>query len=1039
MKKLTLLIAVFVFSGISMLLAQTTVITGTVTSAEEGEGPIPGVAISVQGTTIGTQTEPDGTYSLQVPESATTLVFQFIGMKTQQIQINGRTVIDVVMEPDLLGIDEVVVTAIGIERKSREVGFSMSRIDGEELNQARSQTISSGLMGKVAGLQINTTSGGVNPEQRVVLRGNRSFLGNNQALVVLDGVPVSIGYLQTLNPNDVQDISVLKGANASALYGSDAANGVIMVTTKQGSRDKIQVQFSNTTTFDAVAFMPQFQERFGAGSSSDAFGNGVYETYENQQYGPEFDGELRRIGMGDEYDRWEEYPFQARPNEKKEFFDVGLTMQNDLSFSAGNDNGSYFVSVQDAQVRGLVPKDRLRRNSVRFNGTRNYGGFSAKVNVNYTHTEDDITTSNVLWSVYNTPQNVPLTSYTDWRTPSTPEQTNWADINHYFNAYYDNPYTQLDKNRRERRRDYIIGTLALSQDITPWFNATVRSSVSANFTSYKSRYEEWDYSEWAINESGRAVSADVPSDVADGMSMGFRWTNDLILKADKTFGDISVTAIAGATTRSTFSNSISVGVTALEVPGLYNIKNRKGELSGSQGYSETRKVGVFGDLTVGYRNFLFLHASGRNDWDSRLNPEYWSFFYPAVDASFVFTEAIPALKDNPILTYGKLRGGIAKVGSVSIGAYNLQNEFFVIGDYPYGQTVAHGISGSMKNPFMEPEFTVSNEIGIDLNFLDSRINLEAAYYTMSTTNQTLPADIAPSSGFTSMYINSGEMFNRGLELELQLVPVFTQDVRVDFNVNYAYWYNEVISLTDAFDQLSLGNYVHAIVGETYPTLITSDYNRDPEGRIIVDSETGLPTKSTDLFQQGQTTPKHILGFQPYVRYKGFSFGASFEYRGGHVMRSGSARDMAFTGISEITSWTGRQKFVYPNSVINVGTAAEPEYVPNTNIQTNDGNVDFWTQTYRNTMKNFVHSGAFWKLREVTLFYDVPSSILTYTGNFVKGLRLGFIGRNLAMWLPESNMYGDPESNNGTGNAVGYSPGGAIPPSRSYGFNLTVTF
>jgi TonB-linked SusC/RagA family outer membrane protein len=1015
------------------------VVSGTVTSAVEGEGPIPGVAVTVPGTTIGTSTDADGNYSITIPEGTTTLVFQFIGMKAVQEPINGRTTINIIMESELLGIDEVVVTAIGIERKTREIGYSMTKIDEQKLTQAKTTTISGGLVGKVAGLQINQVSGGVNPSQRVVLRGNRSFLGNNEALVVLDGVPVALGYLLQLNPNDVEDISILKGANAAALYGSDGVNGVIMVTTKQGSRDRIKVEFSNTTTFDKAAYIPKLQERFGAGSSSDSYGNPVYETYENQQYGPEFDGELWRIGMGDEYGRWEEYPFRAIPDEKLNFFDIGLTLQNDLSFSAGNDNSSYFVSFQDAIVRGLIPKDQLRRNSIRFNGSRKYKGFEAKVNVNYTHTEDEVTTSNVLWSVYNTPQNVPLTSYSDWRTPSTPEQTNWADINHYYNAYYDNPYTELDKNRQDRRRDYIIGTLSLSQNITSWLKATARSSVSFNYTVYKQRFEEWDYSEWALNESGRAVTADVKADVADGMSMGYRWTNDFLLQANKSFGDFSVNGLIGATTRSTYSNSLSVGVSSLEVPGLYNIKNRQGELSGSQSYAETRRMSVFGDITLGYRNFLFLHASGRNDWDSTINPEYWSYFYPGIDASFVFTEAIPALANNPVLTYGKLRGGIARVGSVNIGAYNLENEFTVLGGYPYGTSVAHGISSSLKNPFMEPEFTLSNEIGLDLNFFNSRINAEMAYYTMRTTNQTLPADIPQSSGFTSMYINTGEMLNKGFEIELGLVPVFNQDIRWDVNVNYSYWFNKVVSLTDVVDEIDLGNYVYAIVGETYPTLKWSDFDRDPQGRVIVDQRTGLPTKSTDLFLAGQTTPKHILGLQTYLKYKGFTLGISAEYRGGHVMRSGPAGDMAFTGISEITAWAGREKFVYPNSVINTGTAENPVYVENTNIQTNDGNVDFWTQTYRNVSRSFGINAAFWKVRELSLFYDLPESVMNYTGDFIQGLRVGFVGRNLLMFLPPSNMYGDPESNNGSGNAVGYAPGGAIPPSRSLGFNLTVTF
>lgn len=1041
MKKLTLMISLFVLTGLSVLFAQTVVITGTVTSSVEGEGPIPGVAVTVPGTTIGTSTDVDGKYDLNVPAGTTKLIFQFIGMKPVEELVNGRTVINIMMEPDLLGIDEVVVTAIGIERKTREIGYSMTKIDNEKLNQARSTTISSGLVGKVAGLQINTTSGGVNPQQRVVLRGNRSFLGNNEALIVLDGVPVSVGYLAQLNPNDVEDMSILKGANASALYGSDAANGVIMVTTKQGSRDKIQVQFSNTTTFDVVAYMPDLQTRFGAGSSSDAWGNPVYESYENQQYGPEFDGEMRNIGVADEYGNWQTEPYKALTDEKKNFFDTGITMQNDLSFSAGNNNSTYFVSFQDATTKGLIPKDELRRNAIRFNGTRNYGGFKASVNVNYTHTEDNITPTNVLWSVYNTPQNIPLNRYSDWRPLSTPEETNWADINHYFNAYYDNPYTELDKNRQKRRRDYLIGTLSLSQDITSWLSATVRSTISMNYSTWKRTYENWDFSEWAIHESGRSITADIFADVQDGTSMGYRFTNDFILKANKTFGDFSLTAIAGATSRSTYSNYMRVDVTALEVPGLYNIDNRRGDLDGVQYYTQTRKMGVFGDLTLGYRNFAFLHASGRNDWDSRLSPEYWSFFYPAVDASFVFTEAIPALKNNPILTYGKLRGGIAKVGSVSIDAYNLENEFYTLNNYPYGTSVAHGISNSMKNPFMEPEFTLSNEIGLDLNFLNSRINLEMAYYTMSTTNQTLPAQISPSSGFTSLYINSGEMLNSGFEVELGLVPVFKQDLKWEVNINYSYWHNEVKSLTPAFDELLIDddNYVYAIVGESYPTLKWSDFDRDPEGRVIVDAVTGLPTKSTDLFIGGQTVPKHQLGLQTYVRYKGFSLGLAAEYRGGHIMRSGPARDMAFTGISDITSWTGREKFVYPNSVINTGTAADPVYVPNTNIQTNDGSVDFWTQTYRNVSQVFAHNAAFWKLREVTFYYDVPSNILTYTGGFVKGARIGFVGRNLLMLLPESNMYGDPESNRSTGNDVGYAPGGSIPPSKSYGFNVSFTF
>ncbi len=1045
MKKIAIILSILLFMGNLVVFAQTRTITGTVTSSDD-EMPIPGVSVSVKGTTLGTVTNIDGEFELRIPDDAKELLFSFVGMKSQTIEISGANAYNVVMEPSLVGIDEVVVTAIGIERSSREVGYSMSKIDEEQLTMAKSPTIATGLQGKVAGLQITQTSTGVNPSQRVVLRGNRSFTGNNQALLVLDGVPVSLSYLTSLNPNDVKDISILKGANASALYGSDAANGVIMVTTKQGSKDQIQIQFSNTTTFDKAAFLPEMQNRFGSGSSSDIYGNPVYESYENQQYGHEYNGEMIEIGVHDEYGNIQMVPYSPIPGEKEAFFETGMTMQNDLSFSAGNETGSYFISIQDAKVDGLIKNDEARRNAVRFNGTRKYKGFTAKANVNFTHAEDEIALNNVLWSVYNTAQHIPLTSYQDWRPLSTPENTNWADINHYYNAYYDNPYTEIDKNRRKRKSDALIGTLSFSQEITPWLKATARTSLNLSTTVYKSTYEEWDFTDWAIHDSGRSISGDIKADVADGQSYSWRWTNDFLLTGDKAFGDFNINVIGGATTRSTYYNTISVGVSALEVPGVYNISNRLGELSGSQSYSETRRVGVFGDVTLGYKDFLFLHASGRNDWDSRLDPSNWSFFYPGVDASFIFTEAIPVLKDNGILSYGKLRGGIAKVGSINISPYDLENTFGVTGGFPYGSLTAHSISNSLKNRYLEPEFTLSKEIGLDLNFFESRINLEAGYYTMSTTNQTLPAQIAYSSGYNSMNVNAGEMKNSGIELELNVVPVSNNELRWDFNVNYAYWKSEVVSLTEAFDELSLGNYVYAIKGEAYPVNKYSDFNRVMEensphyGKVIVDEQTGLPTKSTDLFVSGQTTPKHILGLQSYLRWKGFTAGISAEYRGGHVMRSGPARDMLFPGIDARSASAGRERFVYPNSVINTGTEESPNYVENEVHTTNDGNVDFWTQTYRNVSRPFVINAAFWKIREVSLYYDVPVAFLNNTtGGFVKGIKAGFVGRNLWMFLPESNAYGDPEANNGSGNAVGYSPGAAIPPTKSYGFNVAVTF
>ena len=330
MKKLSLLIVLFVIS-VSALFAQTIVITGTVTSAVAGEGAIPGVTVQAKGTTLGANTDVNGKYSVTVPKNATTLVFSYIGMKKQEVEIAGKTVINVVLEPDLLGLNEVVVSAFGIKRNANEIGSAITKVDASLLTQAKATNAASALSGKVAGLQINTVNAGVNPDVRVLLRGNRSFLGNNQALLVLDGIPVNLAYLATLNPNDIESMNVLKGGNAAALFGSEAANGVIVVTTKGGSRDKTTIQFSNTTTFDKVAYFPKLQDRFGSGSSADTYGNPIYDPFENQCWGPEFDGSQVQLGLDDEDGKKQMVTYSPRANEKTDFWNTGLTLQHDFT------------------------------------------------------------------------------------------------------------------------------------------------------------------------------------------------------------------------------------------------------------------------------------------------------------------------------------------------------------------------------------------------------------------------------------------------------------------------------------------------------------------------------------------------------------------------------------------------------------------------------------------------------------------------------------------------------------------------------------
>jgi TonB-linked SusC/RagA family outer membrane protein len=1044
MKKLSLLIVLFVL-GVTTLFAQTIVITGTVTSAVEGEGAIPGVTVQVKGTTVGTTTDANGKYSLTVPQNATTLVFSYIGMQKQEVDIAGRTVINGVMQSDLLGLNEVIVTAFGVKRNANEIGSAVTKVETGLITQAKATNAASALAGKVAGLQINTVNASVNPDVRVILRGNRSFLGNNQALLVLDGVPVNLAYLATLNPNDIESMNILKGGNAAALYGSEASNGVIVVTTKTGSKDKTSIQFSSTTTFEKISFFPDLQERFGSGSSNDGFGNPVYDPFENQCWGPEFDGSMVQIGLDDEYGEKQMVPYSARPQEKYDFWDTGVTTQNDLTFSSGNETGTIYLALQDVRVKGVVPGDEARRDVFRINASKTYRGFTATANFNYTVRNQE-TGGSPYWNVMNTPMQVPLTSFKNWDAKLTDATgnpvTNWADINHYYNAYYYNPYEELRRYRYPSRNDYVTGVLTLEQKFTKWLKLELRSSIAPNWNWYENRNYSRTFSPYGLSMYtlyGRSASrANIVSSMSTGQGFGWRWTTDAVLTFDKKFNDISVRALAGVTTRMSYSRSTAVSASALEIPDFFNVKNRVGELGGSASWSDQRQMGVFGDVTVGYKNFVYVHASGRNDWTSLLDPTKWSFFYPGVDASLVLTEMIPSLK-NDIISYLKVRGGISKVGSINIGNYSLENTFATASNFPYGSLSAYTVSNDLKNRYLEPEFTTSKEVGFDIALLKSRINLSVSAYQTNTTNQTLNMSISSSTGYTSSAINTGEMLNKGLEVEVKTTPITTANMRWDVNFNYAYWYNEVLSLAGDLKEISLGNYNYAIVGQPYPTMKTQQFVRDPQGRVIVGATSGMPSADPNVVIRGQTVPKHLIGVQTNLSWKSFTLAASADYRGGHLFSTGLYNNLLFTGIGALSASNGRERFVFPNSVINTGTDAAPVYTPNTNVTTGDGSVAWWTNTMAPMAYYSVNSADIWKIREISLSYDMPGSVLQYTNNIVKGLRIGFVGRNLFMFMPKNNIYADPEFSNTTGNAVGYSDNGQTPAARSYGFNITVTF
>ncbi len=1017
MKKFLLVCFSFVFA--LSALAQERVVSGKVTSSEDGSA-LPGVNVLLKGTTIGTVTSADGEFKLNVPAAGGTLVFSFIGFQSQEVAIGERTVVDVGLTTDVQQLNEVVVTAVGITREARTLGYSVATVKNEQLTQAKVTNLAAALSGKVSGLQINQVDNGVNGGVRVVLRGNRSFLGNNQALIVLDGVQVSSDYINSINPNDIESVNVLKGVGASALYGSAAANGVLVITTKTGRNTVPEITISSTTQVETVSYLPKLQTRFGmnGGETLGSIGNyavdpnfaAPYTSYENQNYGPEFNGKVVPLGLPLADGSQQYTTYSSKYNDHLNFFNHAVTQQTDGSFSVGDKTSSYYVSFQDVSKKGVLPKDQYRRDAFRFNGSKEYGIFKVAYKLQYTLSTTDV---------------------------------NFAP---------------------EGNRDLgdFLGNLEMSLQPTKWLNLKGRAGLQ-NRTYHQSDHVgriQFDPLIVPPGSSRLSTPGTVPAGVQETFANQKTLNVDFLATLNHKFTeDLMVTGIFGFNMGDDYSKFNFVGSQNLLPlnPTIYNVQYRNGNLDGAAGSLRTRKTAVYGDATVTWK-FFTVHGTYRNDWTSLLAASNRSFHYPGGDVAFVFTDAIPALKDNQILSFGKLTASLARAGGVSLAPYGLQSVFAAgtpytaNGNVPVlfqGQNV---VAGNLK-----PEFTLAREFGMELGFWEQKINFKTSYYQTNTTNQTVSFGVSSATGFNKALINTGEMLVKGLEFDFNITPISTPSgLKVSFGANYTnQLVNKPLSIytsatgdklnsiqvldngVNPFNNNPTGNQLnsYAIVGSPYPTLQTTDWFRDPQGRVIVDAVTGLPNRNPALIPLGQTNPKHRLGLTSNASYKGFSLSVLFDYRAGNVIFNQLGSDVEFGGLGYQSATAGRQKFVYPNSVIQ---NADGSFTPNTNITTNDGNINFWTSKYSTAGANYVTSAAFWKLREIAIGYQVPKSILEMT-KVIKAARISLTGRNLFMWRPKSNQWTDPEFSGDNSNSVGTTTAFQNPPTRIYGVNATLTF
>jgi TonB-linked SusC/RagA family outer membrane protein len=1055
-----------------LALAQTRVVTGRIT--DEGGAAVTGATISIRGSSTATSADENGNFRINA-KAGDVLVVSATNYASKEMTVGTASNYSIAISRQSALIDEVVVTALGIRRQAKELGYATATLRSDDITQGRAVNLQQGLTGKVSGLNITTTNNSVFEDVRINLRGLRSLTGNNQPMLVIDGIPTPLSYMSSLNPNDVADVNILKGASAAALYGPDGVNGVIIVNTRKGTRGAPVVTLSSTYQINRVSYLPKRQNEYGNGAGTDAFGRPLYDPLENFSYGDRFDGSVRPIGRVLEDGTIQEVPYAAlkEDHQKKFWNEHGATFQNDLSFSTQD----FYMSVQNADIKGLIPGDVRTRRSFRFNAGKTYNKFSANFNINYINTNFNVMdqagyasrlpayNGSIYSLVLQTARNIPLTSYKDWRNDK------FSQFSNYYNEYATNPYWSIANHRSTGRTDNLLGAMVLKYDLGTWLQATARLGTNLAINSYKNTAAPIVVSDYAHALRSGVTYTSRPGQVQDGSSQSSRVNAEFFVNGRQNVSDFGITYLAGTQWRQNDSKEINNQGSNLVVPELYNLANRTGEITAPTGmfleYNvKNRLVSAFGTLGFSYKNWANVEFTARNDWDSRLHPENNSYFYPAVSASLILSDAISALKNTSWLSYFKLRGAISKTGNVNLLTYALDPTYSSAGGFPYGTLPAYTADNSVPDPDLRPEFVKSKEIGVELGFLKSRINLDATYFHQRNTDQILSIQTSFATGFGSKLANTADFTNQGVELDLRLTPLFNIGAgRFDLRLNATWNDNKIIRLSSDVNELSIGGsanftqlkagapnaFNYAIVGMPAFVFKLTDYKRDPLGRVIVDATTGNPQLSDSLVTMGRTLPTWVVGINPSFGWKGLSIGMTIDYKGGHHAYHGIGNDMDGYGISARSAQYGRQRFVFPNSVIFDGA----KYVENTNKTVQGAGYDFWQNQALNTQiaTNYFTSAAAWKLRELQIAYELPSRILG-SQKIIKGATISLVGRNLITLLPESNQWSDPEFNYNTSgvpgaaqntnagaqqNTSGVSSVFQTPPVRTFGASVVLTF
>ncbi len=1082
MRNFVLLFAFFTLH-LSFIQAQHTV-QGKITDSN-GE-PLIGATVVAVGTSVGTMSDFNGGYQLTVPAGSTSIQFSYTGYQTKTVEIGASNVIDATLVEGIV-LESAVVTAMGIARDKKEIGYAIESVDGEKIQQKGESDAMRALQGKVAGVNIIGSSSQPGSATRVVIRGNTSFLGDNQALYVVDGIPYDgstygasfqlVGggaygnRISDLDPNNIEHITILKGATAAALYGSRASRGVVVITTKTGSarkHDGLHIEVSSGLTAETIASIPNLQNTYGTGT-------GFNYSQANGSWGAPFPGaknyptidsinhwfratalasyiRLRDIGAPGVTPR---VVYKAYPNNVKSLFQTGIMWDNSVTLSTGmGDNGSFVATVSQLNHDGIFPNSSYNKTSVSVGGNNEWAsGFKIGANLSYTSSlqeglqggavQSPITSSYMArslylgrnWDIEGQPFEDPVTHESIFFIGrGTADSPKWSAKYNGFNSDVSRTIVNLNAGYAIKNLfdvDYRIGVNTYHQNDLEWFRPGSRGANGLGQVT--NGYHQFEEIESILMLSKR-----------------FRFNDNFAIQA----------RVGHNVNQQTTNSQSIVGSQMLDF-NILDIDNTISQVTGGGNYSRQRLVGVFGELTMDWKSYLFLTLTGRNDWSSTLPKESRSFFYPSASLAFVFTEAL-GMDPTGFLSHGKIRVNWSKVGH-SPDPYSIQPIYLVnLGepdnltagirdiDFPFNGQAGLTLENTLKDPHLKPEFTTNKELGLELAFLKDRITLDAAVYETVSTDQLAPLTLPTVSGYDAFYTNFGNLRSRGAEVTLGLIPVQTKDFEWSISGAFTKYKTIVEQLFGDVNEIEIralfGGSITPVlrVGQEYGVFRGTVSARDEHGNLLIDPSNGFVLNANHEEIIGNPNPDFTLGVTNTFKWKDFTLGAVFDWKQGGDLYSETVNEELGRGVLAFQAAHRELGAVIPG-VYGSSVTLKPLLDENGNEIKNQTLVeqnDLWFgSTFGSNAQDewLVFDATVVRLRELSLSYTYPQKLLKNSG--VSGFTLSIVGRNLWYYAPnfphDANF--DPETNTfGDANFQGFEFQN-LPSIRRIGFNIRLTF